>query len=157
MLAQVAESCFNKQVGLSDRVTDHCPMLFVHNIMVRRPAGRSVVLIETAPRSQQSIANLAMNRFKNIYYTEPLIAYFRQTGFTSGELKLPSSRVEVADAIQPLPVRVLDSGDVSIQFCCRQDGDSSVPARFPTPNPFILFKVGLYFIWVIGAFVYIRV
>ena len=41
--------CFNKNNRLSDRVTDHPPMLSGHSRMVRGPVGRSVVLIEPTP------------------------------------------------------------------------------------------------------------
>ena len=40
--------CFNKHDGLSDRATDHLPMLFVHSRMVRHHVAQSVVFIETA-------------------------------------------------------------------------------------------------------------
>ena len=44
-------------INTTDRLTDHRPMLFVHSRMVRRPVGRSVMLIETAP----SISNRSWN------------------------------------------------------------------------------------------------
>ena len=47
-------ACFSKYDGLSDRATDHPPMLFVHCRMVRRPVGHSVVLIETVENTDRS-------------------------------------------------------------------------------------------------------
>ena len=43
------EGCFSKHDGLSDRATDHCPMLFVHSKKVWRPVGQSVAVSNTAP------------------------------------------------------------------------------------------------------------
>ena len=48
-------ACFNQHDGLPDRATDHCPMIFAHSRMVRRPVRRSVMLMEKTPRTSQSL------------------------------------------------------------------------------------------------------
>ena len=48
--AQGPGACFTNSDGLSDRATDHPPMLFVHRQNGPTPVGRSVAVSETPPR-----------------------------------------------------------------------------------------------------------
>ena len=49
LIDQGPGGCFTNSDRLSDRATDHPPMLFIHSRMVRRPVGQSVAVSETPP------------------------------------------------------------------------------------------------------------
>ena len=62
-----AGGCFTNSNGLSDRATDHPPMLFVHSRMVRRPGGQSVAVSGTPPWVLAIIYKVSLNNLQLPY------------------------------------------------------------------------------------------